>query len=496
MAKPVLTIPVVWAADTLYAVGTYTGQTTKDTAGAAVYARGWYPGPEFPAAANEDNFYWNLVADYVKWGNDDGTDASVELESIVERNALGYTALRRLTIDAATATGAALTVTGGGGSGVGVVAHGAGANSAIEARSHGAAAAITALGDGTGPSGDGVGIDSTGASARQGGIMRGGANADGVQALGTGTGDGVKAFGGTTSGSAVVGTGGAPNGIGGFFQGTGAGDGVQGTGGTTGRGGVFTGGSGGASQTGAFAEATHNDATALHGLTAFTASVLAEAVRAEGRGSSNGIACLASLGHAATFSTGAERAPLKVSAQVADPVTLTADGDLWLVTTGQNQWRTRVDSETKRIHASAQGHAFAYVNNSGGVTTAADAVPVDVGPQFSFQEIPNLNTLTVVIEVNFTGKWSGTLGSAALDNTHAILVIDDTAAATALNQGFTLPVLDTDATFSIFKSVEYTLPADGQRLWQVQVRRFLNVGDVSSTVECAQMTCRIFPKPI
>lgn len=173
-------------------------------------------------------------------------------------------------------------------------------------------------------------------------------NGIGVDATGSGNLHGVRGTGGGTSGSGVVGTGGAPNGKGVDGAGTGTGAGVTGTGGATNGVGVSGAGTG----TGAGVNGT-GGATSGDGVKGTGGAANGRGGRFTGAGNGEGATCTSSGSGAAisgscsgtgpgvrALAGNANRAPLNVQVQAADPAT-PADGDVWInSTSAELKYRT------------------------------------------------------------------------------------------------------------------------------------------------------------
>lgn len=429
-------------------VSTYTWDSngTRVVAVSGTHATDGFALEEIPDSA-EFNGMFALNSQWQVWGNE-GTSAFSETAHIVETNATGIATIPRgefglATVGAGDVYGlraqGSVTLGGSGLQAIGGLAY-AGVTATGGATGNG----VTGTGGAT--SGIGVAGQGTGASAGVGGI--GGPTGSGVT--------GACGSSGSASRAGVVGVGVLTR------------PGVLGTGGATGNGVEGVGGaSGGAGVTGT---AVQSSASGVIGYSAASGTSTAAAVYGIGLNASMGVYGLGADGYGVVASSDTSSpvsSAFRMIPQNDDPSVL-QNGDMWANST-TGELRVRIDTVSKTVWGTGGGLAHAASISSTGSnndaatwTTIATAVlqpPYDV----------KLAARTAIVQCSAEIGASGITVHTSFD----VQIYDSTAGAVVFSRTYDHPAAVAGSVYdrSIFRSVQYIVPATGNRTFYLQFRR-------------------------
>ncbi len=409
---------------------TWNDNETNEAVPTGGHASDGYANGEIPAS-NEWNHMFRINGEVSRWVGD-GSAAPDEDAHIVETDATGQANVALAVFGPPTTTpdDATLVVYGPADQGVAILAFGS--------------------------DGGGAGINATGGDSQPGGFFTGGSNGgNGVYAQGLDTGHGVVGYGGEAGNGGEFHAG--NNGTAGVLgDGNATGNGVDGTGGSASGYGV-RGVPGNADSAGVYARSHGSGTTSGAGLFA------------DGINNANAIYAQAANGYCLVMLpdlTSPARAAMRMIPQGADPTTL-EEGGVWF-NSARSDLRIRVNSQTKTVHASPGGLAFAQDtgesntnNNSAAWTTLAS---VTLTGQYQPQSSGGTVVISACAEFGATG--------GTLHTTFDVQIYDNTAAAVVWSRTIDHPASAAsvyDRPWSV--QVDYTLPSTGNRTFYLQFRR-------------------------
>jgi len=439
MARPVIGVPSVFAADLNFTTGPalLIGTATKISRSAAQVAEGWV-GDETPPA-QEYNDLWFQYSTWAKWVAEGKNTAALD-DHIVETDAAGIAKIAQLQLGGTAFAGSALTATSNASGAAGTFTDTVG-NFAVTATANGASAAFRGTHTGTG-----FVLEMLATGTNNGaGKFTGTGTGPGVEANGGANGKGIEATGGATSGSAVdatsqsaspaiIATGGPNSGS----------EAVQGV-------------------------AGHDDATAVTGQTTATASSSSEAVFGNALADGVGTKGKSVDGYgvvAESDATGPKRAALRVVPQDADPTTVLA-GDV-CHNSAEKQHKVYQNSRWQGLWATEKGYCRGFAESLGNISTTSATFQSALTCNLAAPYDPKLIG-SVEIEVSFE---CGT--SAASTTNFEWRILDVTHGANTPIAAQVETTFHTSASVGSERYVQmktrYILPATGVRAFRLEYR--------------------------
>ena len=478
--KP-LTQPEYWATDLVYTTGPFIGQPQKVVPPAAFAAEGHRPGANFPTPAEYENSQQNRITALCQWVFS-GSFAGAADAHICEVDSNGEGQVERWRVVPANANSYALYVQAPPGAGFAIQATGAsalsdptiytettGPGAALEAFSAGAGSAIIVNHSGTS---DGVVVNQPGGAG------------DCVVINCAGTGTALLVYGGPDMPAATI-TGGGDQVAVSAISGTDAGAAVGALGVGTALGVDAQGGATSAAAYGVRGSAVNANSQGVYGRSAAAASNSGSGVYAEGRGSGAGLRAVAAAFHAAIFqgdTTSPAFAAVRLLGANARPSTATGGSLEYVTTEEQLVVGNALDNAFRAVWTTGPGKVTGVdanniitVNNAADWTLVASIVATD-------GDAPRTAGGTVVLRFRCEAKTS-----TGIVNGLDVQFRDLTAGATLITRsglgggdtaGFALPVATVDWQRSILLDFATTIPAAGDRTWQVWAKPSSGVNNI------------------